>query len=412
MLTLQAALYRPGLQDFNVMNFARLLVLIGLIAIPAARAVYAPLPEPGEDKDWTISARAGVMHDSNIFGSQTGKISSMVYQFSPRIAYNGSLTDQTFVSFGYTLALDHFDKRPGAKTVDSHDLSARLAHSFGPGSNLDVSDDYQIARNPESLLAGLPISANQSFKRNEFNARYVATPAPKWESTLKFRSVNFQYDNPVLAGSLDRTENLFGVAVADVLTPKLKLVGEYRHQDIGYDTGSATKNKKSDFLMAGADYAIAKKFSFSGRIGNEWRKRSSESSTSGLYSELSAKYDYAERSFLAAGYVYTLEETSNVALYTDTRVNRLFVNVQHALSALIVASGSITYEPSVLQGRQTVTRIADVDETTTRLGLAITWLPTVHWAFSASYDHDKVSSDDVARGQERDRVGVSATYGF
>jgi hypothetical protein len=128
-----------------------------------------------------------------------------------------------------------------------------------------------------------------------------------------------------------------------------------------------------------------------------------------LYAEFSTKYDYAERSYLAAGYIRTYEETSNVATYSDTRVNRLFVNVQHAVSALVVASGSFTYEPSQLQGRL---GNPDADETTTRVGVALTWLPTPHWSFSASYDHDNVDSDDVGRAQERDRVGVSAGYAF
>lgn len=391
------------------MKIARLCLLSALIALAPARAVYAPVPGPEENKDWSVSVRAGVMHDSNIFGAATNRISSTVYQFAPRIAYNGSLTDQTYASFGYGLALDHFTNRPGKKTLDSHDLFARVAHAFSATSNLDLSDNYQIAKNPESLLSGLPLNANQSFKRNELNARYVLSPMPKFDGTLKFRSVNYDYDNPILASSLNRTENLFGVAGSYLAMPKMKAVLEYRHEDIGYSTGGATKDKNSDFLIGGIDYAVAKKFSLSTRLGNEWRNRSAEESTSGLYAEASMKYDYAERSFIAGGYVYTLEETSNVAQYTDTRVNRLFVNVQHAIAPLLVASGSITYEPSVLQGRR---GFADVDETTTRFGVAITWLPTVHWSFSANFDHDNVNSDDTSREQERNRVGISAAYGF
>ena len=121
------------------------------------------------------------------------------------------------------------------------------------------------------------------------------------------------------------------------------------------------------------------------------------------------KYDYAERSYLSAGYVYTFEETSNVALYNDTKVNRFFINVQHAVSALVVASGSVTYGPSQLQGRL---GHANVDETTTRLGFALTYLPTKNWQATASFDYDDVNSDDPSRGQNRERGGLSATYTF
>ncbi len=391
------------------MNFARVLLISGLLAALPAWAVYAPLPDQSREDAWVVTLRAGVMHDSNIFGAQHGAISSIVYEASPKIAFNGSLTDQTFAAFAYTLTLDHFDNRPGDKTLDSHDLFARLAHAFGPATNIDVSDDYQIAKNPESLLAGLPVNSNQSFKRNELDARFVTTLTPKVGTTVKFRSINFDYDNASLGAQLDRTENLFGLSGSYALLPELGLVGEYRREDISYRVGGSTKNKTSDFLIGGFDYAVAKKLSIGARLGEEWRSRSSERSTSGIYAELSGKYNYAKDSFVTGGYVHTLEESSNVALYNDTRVNRFFVNVEHALSALVVASASLTYEPSQLQGRR---GHADVDETTTRAGVAVTWLPTPRWAYSASFDHDEINSDDPVRGQQRDRFGVSAGYTF
>jgi hypothetical protein len=391
------------------MNFARLFLIGGLMAAVPARAVYAPLPDTSSEEPWSVTLRAGVMHDSNIFGAQDGEISSIVYQASPRVAFNGSLTDQTFAAFSYTLALDHFVDRPGDKTLDSHDIFARLAHAFSPTSNIDVSNIYQIAKNPESLLAGLPVNSNQSFKRNEFDARFVAAPAPKIGTTVKFRSINFNYDNPALGAQLDRTENLYGVSGSYAFLPELGLVAEYRREDISYRVGGTVKDKESDFLIGGFDYAVARKLSVSARLGYEWRTRASEQSTGGAYAEFSGKYDYAERSFLTGGYVHTLEESSNVIKYNDTRVNRLFVNVQHAVSALIVASGSITYEPSQLQGRRGV---PDADETTTRFGVAITWLPTPRWSYSASFDHDQIESDDAERGQQRNRFGLSAGYTF
>ncbi len=379
-----------------------------MAALPAG-AVYAPLPEQDQQKAWTVSVRAGVSHDSNIFGAETGAISSMVYGVSPKIAYEGSLSDQTFATFGYTLTLDHIVDRPGDKTLDSHDLMARLAHAFSRTTILDLSDFYQVAKNPESLLAGLPVNTDQSFKRNEFNARFATSPLPKFGTLLKARSVNYDYDNAVLADSLDRMENLFGVAGTYDLLPEAKAVIEYRHEVIDYRAGGSTKDKDTDFVIGGVDYAVAKKMSLSARLGQQWRNRVYGPSTSGLYAEFSTKYDYAKRSYLAAGYVRTYEETSNVVSYSDTRVNRLFLNVQHAVSALIVASGSVTYEPSQLQGRLGT---PDADETTTRVGFALTWLPTPGWSFSASYDYDRIESDAPGRGQKRERVGVSAGYAF
>ena len=71
------------------MNFARAFLISGLLAALPARAIYAPLPDQSDEETWTVTLRAGIMHDSNIFGAQNGAISSLVYQASPKIAFNG-----------------------------------------------------------------------------------------------------------------------------------------------------------------------------------------------------------------------------------------------------------------------------------------------------------------------------------
>jgi hypothetical protein len=381
----------------------------GLVTALPVWAVYAPIPEQDQGKDWTFTVRAGVSHDSNIFGTQSGAISSMVYEFAPKIAFNASLTDQTFASAAYGLIVDHFDNRPGEKTLDSHDLSARLAHSFSPVTTLDVSDGYLISRNPESLLVGTVLNTDQSFKRNEFDAKFDTSVAPQFGTGAKFQSINYRYDDASLADSLDRTENLFGLSLSYDLVPEMKAVGEIRRQDILYRTSGGNKDKHSDFLIGGLDYAVGKQLTASGRLGYEWRRRDGEANANTPYVELSLKYDYAEHSFFSAGYVYTFEETSNVVLYTDTKVNRFFFNVQHALSALVVGSAAVTYEPSQLQGRS---GLPNVDETTTRFGLALTYLASKNWQLTASYDYDNINSDDPTRSQNRERAGVSGSYAF
>lgn len=392
------------------MNFARVFLIGGILAVPTlVRAVYAPIPEPELSKDWTVTLRGGVTHDSNIFGSQTNEIASVVYEAAPKLAFNASLSDQTFASASYELILDHFDNRPGDKTLDSHNLVGRLAHAFTADTTIDISDTYQIARNPESLLSGLVVNTDQSFKRNELDARFGTSVTEKSGVDVKFRSVNYRYENATLATNLDHTENLYGLSGNYAFLPETKFIGEYRHEDIDYRTGGSTKDKKTDFAIGGVDYAVAKKMSLSARLGYQWRDRSSEKSSSAPYAELSLKYDYATLSYFTLGYEYTFEETSNVALYNDTKVNRFFFNVQHALSALVVASGSIDYEPSQLQSRGAV---PNVDETTTRFGAALTWLPLKNWSISATYDYDKVDSDDPSRGQNRERYGINASYTF
>lgn len=388
---------------------SRLLTL--LCAGPAlALAVYAPVPEQEQGKALSFKLGASVIHDSNIFGSATGEIDSMVYSVAPSVAFNASLTAQTFLSLGYDLTVDHFVDRPSEKRLTSHAFNARLAHQFNKDTVLDVSDSYTIAKNPQSLLSGVPLNTDQSSKSNQFNFRLDAPLGQKISTVVKYRNLDLVFDQANLAALLDRNENLAGLELAYAVLPETKIVGEYRYQTVSYDVGGSGKDKRSHYFMAGADRKIGKELTVSARAGLEKRDRDSGANTTAPYAEVSTRYAYTEGSYIAAGYSYLLEEASDTANYTDTQVNRLFVNLQHKLSALIVASGSLTWEPSQLQGRRGVH--ADIDETTTRFGLGLSWLPGKNWLIGATFDLDRVTSDDANRAQDRIRYGVNARLNF
>ena len=392
------------------MNKSPRLVLCLASLLPlAAFAVYAPIPEQDQGKALTYRLGASLYHDSNIFGAATGEVDSMVYNLSGGIAYNGSLSDQTFLSASYDLNYDHVADRPGKKNLTSHTLALRVAHSFSKSTNIDVSERYMISKNPQSLLAGVPLNADQSFKMNEFNVRFATAAGQKTGLTFKYRNMSMAYDTATLAAQLDRMENLFGIEANFAFLPETKLVGEYRYQDIAYDTSGSTKDKQSHFLLAGVDYNPAQEITLSGRAGFEDRTREGAPDATSPYMEFSARYTYAEGSFFAGGVAYAIEEPSDTTRFTDSKVTRLFANVQHRLSGPLTLSSSFTLEPAKLQGR---TGQANIDETTLRFGLALSWTPTKNWAMTANYDRDHVASDDNSRDQERGRYGVSARFSF
>jgi opacity protein-like surface antigen len=398
-----------------MINFTRVLMLGGFVAALPAGAVYAPIPEPEMGKDLVLTLKSSVAYDSNLFAAASDEVDSMIFSVSPKIAYNRSLSNKTFFSAAYAPTLDYFENRPGDKLLDSHDASLRVAHAFTPATTIDIFDTLTVARNPESALPGvgaLPgatLNPDQSFTRNQIDGRFQTPLAPKSAMTLKVRSVYYDYRNAVLGRALDRIENLYGATADYALLPELKLVAELRHLDVFYRKLGETKNKSSNYAMVGADYFVAKKLSVSGRAGAEWRSRENESDTTAPYVELSGKYDFGPRSFFVGGYAYTFDETSDTIRFTDTQVHRVFANVQHALTALIVGSASASFEPSVLQGRRGQ---PDVDEDTWRLGAALSYVPTQRWTVSLSYDFDHTDSQDAVRNLQRHRAGLSVLYSF
>lgn len=386
------------------------LPLFGSLFFPAlAWAVYAPIPEQEQGKPLTVTLDASIYHDSNIFGSATNAIDSMVYSLAPKLAFNASVDKQTFVSAAYQISFDDFDNRPTEKLLVSHDASLRVAHQFTQVSDIDLTETFQVEKNPQSLLSGVPLNTDQSFQSNEFDGRVTTAIGQKTGVVFKYRNLYFNYDDPGLSQSLDRMEHLVGMEWNDKFLPDTTLVGEYRYQAIDYYHVGDLKDKNSNFLLGGVDYVVGKQLTLSGRAGVEDRQRDGAPSITAPSIELTCQYNYTEHSFVTAGYTYSLEETDNPTLFNDTKMNRLFVNVQHAVTSMVVASGSLTVEPSTLQGRGSQ---ANVNETATRFGLALTYVARKNLTFSATYDYDKVNSDEPDRRQDRTRFGLNGRLYF
>jgi hypothetical protein len=117
---------------------------LGFCAV--ARAVYAPIPEQEQGKDLTVSLESGISYNTNIFGAASGAIGSFVFEVSPKISFNSSLTEQTFFSASFHPTLDYFDNRPGTKTLYSQSVDGRLAHSFSQTSVLDLTTPTPTTR--------------------------------------------------------------------------------------------------------------------------------------------------------------------------------------------------------------------------------------------------------------------------
>ena len=392
------------------MTFLRNSVLVCCLGVcTAARAVYAPIPEQQQGKDLVVSLESGFSYNTNIFGAASNAISSFVFEVSPKVTFNTSVTDQTFFSAEFQPRVDYFDNRPGSKTLYSQNVDAHLAHAFSKTSVFDLNDAYAYNQNPEALLNGAPVNTNQTLQSNELNGRYSFAPTEQLGVLLKARSLYYDYTDAALGNLLNRLENLYGAEADYALLPEVKAAAEYRHLDVDYRTDPSANNKHSDFLMGGFDYKAGPEVTASVRVGGEYRTYAGLSSTTTPYAQASLKYDYDKGCFVSAGYTYSLEETSDPFHYADEKVNRAFVNIQHAFSALVVGSASVDYEPATLIGRPGV---PDAREDSTHAGVAATYLPSREWAITASYDYDLVDSAVQGRGLNRSRIGLNATVTF
>jgi len=154
---------------------------------------------------------ADVSHDDNIFGAPSGAIASTVRVCAQDFVH-ASVTEPK-PSWRRHTKRSSITLRTAPVTKPSIvTISAPASRMRFPAKTTLTERrlrDRQESRVPPRRHRD---QHDQSYKRNELNGRFSTTVQPKVGATFKFRSVIYRYDNGNLATSLDRTENLYGIA--------------------------------------------------------------------------------------------------------------------------------------------------------------------------------------------------------
>lgn len=382
-----------------------------LAATPALLAVYAPIPTQEQGEALSGSIAGGVYYDSNIFGSQNGRVSSVVGEIAPHVDYNHSFTDQTFFSADYDLQILIFENRPGSDDVITNNyLNARIDHTFAPNIFASISDNFSYTQNPESaVVAGGVLQTDQSYFYNqvELQARWNITEI--WSLEGKFRNQFWFYDDNALADQLDRIQYATGVELGYQFLPELNLIGEYRFEYNDYTNDSPPKSNYSNYILAGFDYDLTERLIILLRGGAEIRIREGNPDRSSPYGEVTAVYSLTERSYVTGGFSYGIFETTDTTSFLDQENLDLTLDFEYFVLPKVALSGSLAYQYAQLNGRGAV---ADANEYTYRAGVGVTYLITDNWAVWVDYDYDFVDSQVPGRNQVRNRVGGYVRYTF
>jgi len=402
-----------------------LLVVLTCVLHATLYGVYAPIPQTDLGQTLTMELDSSFRQDSNILGTNDNEVDGTVWTLSPRLKYNVSVTDQTFLTTFYDLEAQYFEDRGAGSTDDrltNHTLGLSLSHTFSETAFLDISETYYNIENPESFrtgLAGLVAGqGDQSFTNNVLDIRLGVDVSEKMSTLIKWRNRDFSYDVIALSSLLDRVDNLIGLEVGYDVRPDTTLVFEYRYQDVAYDSDTLSgavlidKDSKSNFFMVGADWQPNPKMAIQGRFGVEDRDRITGSSGAEGFVQISALFRYLPQSYVSASFTYDVQESSNPISFTDENVVSLAFTVQHALTSKVYLSGMIEYTNSELQNRAATGQLVNVTDDVFRIGLGISWKPVERWMISLNYDLDSTSSDLAVRDENRSRFGLSARYTF
>lgn len=382
------------------------------MATSSSHAVYAPTPvvQAQQGKQWSIEVSAGAYYDDNIFGAAENEQTSWVGIFGLDLGYSGrSNQDQTGYRFGYEGSYLIHEDRPGDAKLDNHTVWLSLDHQFSDRLSITLSERLSFVDEPDSAIGTTTLQTDQSSLQNVLNLAVNWDFHERFFVINKYRNTHYNYDAAALKASLDRNEHLYGFEFGYIKSERLNIIGEYRLQMQRYRDDLIPRDSDSHFFLMGADYSPSEQASLECRIGAEVRDREGGENTTEPFAEVRATYDYAARSYMSAGFTYTLTETSDTSAFTDTETAELEANISHYLSDMIVAGASVTYAIELLQGR---VGVADVEEDTLRFGISLSYAPRKSLVVSVTYDYDQVFSGIESRDEIRNRVGIKVGHAF
>lgn len=389
--------------------------LNGFLLAPAIAfaGIYAPVPEQEVGRNIVAEIEGGILYDSNIFGAASGAEHSTVYSVSPRLKLNSPISDQTFVNGHYFLDVLSFSDRPGGEdTLYNHEFHGRLAHSFNETTELLISDTLSDIDNPESSLATGSLQVDQSFQQNDFDAKLNLGVNERFGLGLKYRWSAIDYEQAFLSLLLDRDTYQSGAEAKFFMGPEASVIGEVRYQANTYAfDGRESKDSTSIFYLGGFDRKLGPKSELTLRVGAEDRDHNAPAGgdDTQAYGDIGYYNEYAQGSFMSLGASFGTRESDAPDSYFGEETLSIYGSIQHALTAKTSISGSLTFEDASLDGRP---GFSDIDESVTRVGLGLTYLPSPNWALILDYALDDRSSDVRAREEVRYRAGISVRYTF
>jgi hypothetical protein len=210
----------------------RIIACAGIAALGAVslQAAYAPgLSDTEKAKFWSVSLGLRGFYDSNYNTAPATAVpglpgfkakDSFGFDVSPRVSLNYAM-DTTLASLDYAYGMRYYAGRDTGKEDQSHQVNAKVDHSFSENYKVDVKDSFVVAQEPEILdtsgVTTLPLRADGSNFRNTASIMFHGDFTRTLGAEVGYQNNVFDYqqatsNNGGFPGSysslLDRMEHL------------------------------------------------------------------------------------------------------------------------------------------------------------------------------------------------------------
>jgi hypothetical protein len=419
-----------------VMASAGLLAL-GTIGVTTAHAQMSGKP-------WTISATLRGFYDDNYADAPThptpgtpGPRGSYGFELNPSASVKIAPDPQTSLALNYDFSMRYYDDRPKNKADYSHDFELMFNHEFNERYALALSDSFVIAQEPELIdpVLSNPIRANGNNIRNDGAITLNAKLTPLFGLALGYRNTFYDYENSgpqSLSAELDRIENVVTIDTRWELPSDITGIIGYQFTAIDHTSQDSLNAAGAPYLSpsvrdaylhtayVGAEHSFRSDLKGKIKVGVEYADyyNSTQSGAFNPYVDLSLNYQYSDAGLLTFGYRNARNQTDadslNGAAITsgtvveDQESSTVYAAISHKITPKLTASLNGQFQSSTFNGGALDGQTDDFY----MLGLNLRYQFNHFFSSEVGYDYDRLNSEVVNRGFNRNRVylGITAAY--
>jgi hypothetical protein len=425
----------------------------GLLAIGAlgAQNLHAQMVASA-DKPWSVSGTLRGFYDDN-YNTVPDNVpnlprrSSFGFEVKPSISVSLPL-DQTTLMASYVYSMKYYDDRPTHKIDQSHDFELFMNHNFSERYSLDLADSFVIAQEPELIdkeLSDVTRSDGNNL-RNNAAINFHAQITDLLGFVIGYANTLYDYQQNGFASNaanLNRDEHLATLESRWHILPETTLVFGYKFGYVHHMSGDSlnpqfdqfgfpnaylspsARNQRSHFLYGGVEQALTRDFSVSARVGAQYVDYFNDPFANSSWSpfvDLGLNWTYSAAGNLTFGFRYAHNQTDNTGVDTAGRVDLTTLNldqesaslygaITHKITPKLTGQLSAQYQNSTMHGAVNGVNNGETDNIYL-VGINLTYEFTHFLSGEVGYNYDKLDSEILNRGYDRNRVyvGVTATY--
>lgn len=306
---------------------------LGLLAAPAAWAVYQPSQLPDPSRRWSVSLAAREGYDDNINSSPTIRKGSATTTVEPRLYLNIPL-DRTFIGLRYTYQMVYYSSRVDNEIDQNHVMDLILSHQFNPRLTLDINDSMRRGLSPslvEDSFGGPTLRReNGDFWYNYLSAGLTYNVSRRWLASLSQSWDTWAYDK-----SNDNDRNNYSTTASAVYTmDPVSTVGlSFRFGLVDYDEPGLNneRNSTSETLFLSYTHIFTPQLSFSAAGGLTLVQFSANGGSLAPYGSSSLAYTYSPGCTASLSLGYSFSSSDNAA-YRSSQALSVSGQVSHRIS--------------------------------------------------------------------------------